>query len=370
MRVADFKEIQGGVTAPKGFLAGGLSCGLKKDGGLDLAIIYSESDAAIAGMFTENRIKAAPVLYSKKVVESSFARAIVANSGNANAGVGERGALAASMMAEAAAESLGVAPYEVAVASTGTIGVEMPIVKIKDGVTALAPSLSRDGGDDAAKAIMTTDTFAKSFAVTVPLPAFLSRALGAAVENSFNSITVDGDCSTNDTVLIMANGAADAAEISELSGDYYAFHLAIEGVCAKLAEMIVRDGEGATTFVRIHVLGAIEKSDAQKIAKKIANSLLVKTAIFGNDANWGRIIMAAGNAGVEINLDLIDIKFGEMSMLKSGAPQPFDEVKAKELLSRDEVDITVDLHLGTESATVLTCDISYDYVKINASYRT
>jgi glutamate N-acetyltransferase/amino-acid N-acetyltransferase len=405
MRVADFKEIQGGVTAPKGFLAGGLSCGLKKDGGLDLAIIYSESDAAIAGMFTENRVKAAPVLYSKKVVESSFARAIVANSGNANASVGERGALAASMMAEAAAESLGVAPYEVAVASTGTIGVEMPILKIRDGVKTLAPSLSRDGGDDAAKAIMTTDTFAKSFAVTVPLsrgeitiggmakgagmicpnmatmlafittdakiePAFLSRALGAAVENSFNSITVDGDCSTNDTVLIMANGAADAAEISELSGDYYAFHLALEGVCAKLAEMIVRDGEGATTFVRIHVLGTIEKSDARKIAKKIANSLLVKTAIFGNDANWGRIIMAAGNAGVEINLDLIDIKFGEMSMLEAGAPQPFDEAKAKELLSRDEVDITVDLHLGTESATVLTCDISYDYVKINASYRT
>ena len=201
-------------------------------------------------------------------------------------------------------------------------------------------------------------------------PAFLSRALGAAVENSFNSITVDGDCSTNDTVLIMANGAADAAGISELSGDYYAFHLALEGVCAKLAEMIVRDGEGATTFVRIHVLDAIEKSDARKIAKKIANSLLVKTAIFGNDANWGRIIMAAGNAGVDINPDLIDIKFGEMSMLEAGAPQPFDEAKAKELLSRDEVDITVDLHLGMESATVLTCDISYDYVKINASYRT
>jgi glutamate N-acetyltransferase/amino-acid N-acetyltransferase len=252
---------------------------------------------------------------------------------------------------------------------------------------------------------MTTDTFVKSVAVKIPLskgeitiggmtkgsgmicpnmatmlafittdaevdPAFLWRALEAAVETSFNSITVDGDCSTNDIVLVMANGAADAAPIDEFSADYQAFHSGLAQVCAKLAEMIVRDGEGATTLVRIHVLGALERAGAHKVAKKIANSLLVKTAIFGNDANWGRIIMAAGNAGVEIDSTVMDIKVGDIIMLEGGTPRAFDETEATRLLSQKEVDITVDLHMGAESATVLTCDLSYNYVKINAEYRT
>jgi len=403
--VADITEAPGGVAAPAGFLAGGLHCGIKKNGKLDLAIVYSERAAAVAGMFTKNFVNAAPVLYSKKVVDTGSARAIVVNSGNANAVTGEQGRLDARTMAETTADSLGVEPHEVAVASTGTIGVNLPIDSIVEGIRKLTPSIGPDGGDDAAKAIMTTDTLPKSFAVRVPLSrgeitiggmtkgvgmicpdmatmlafittdakvdlAFLSRALEAAVETSFNSITIDGDCSTNDTVLLMANGAADAAPIDDLTEDYYVFHSALHHVCAKLAEMLVRDGEGATTLVRINVTGAIEKADAQKIAKTIANSLLVKTAIFGNDANWGRIIMAAGSAGVEITPDLIDIKIGDIAMLEAGSPQDFDEAKATEILSQKEVDITVDLHLGTESATVLTCDLSYDYVKINAEYRT
>jgi len=403
--VANFMEVQGGVAAAKGFLAGGLHCGVKKPGELDLAIIYSERPATIAGTFSRNYVKAAPVYQSKRVVEAGIARAVVVNSGNANSVTGEQGMRDANKMAEATAEALGVAPDEVAVSSTGTIGVPMPMDTIVAGIKKLAPAIGRDGGDKAAKAIMTTDTFAKSIAVKVPLSkgeitiggmtkgagmicpdmatllafvttdakvesAFLSRALDAAVGTSFNSITVDGDCSTNDTVLLLANGAADAAPISEFSGDYHTFQSVLQYVCEKLAEMIVRDGEGATTLVRVHVLGAVQKQDAQRIAKKIANSPLVKTAIFGNDANWGRIIMAAGNAGVEINPDVIDIKMGDIVMLEAGSPRPFDEEEATRLLSQKEVDITLDLHLGPESATVLTCDLSYEYVKINAEYRT
>ena len=401
----NFTETNGGIAAPKGFLAGGHPCGIKKDGDFDLAIVYSEQAATVAATFSKNFVKAAPVHQSKKVVDGGTARAVVVNSGNANSVTGEQGERDAATMAKATAESLGVDPGEVAVSSTGTIGVPLPIDTIVAGIKKLAPVISTDGGDNAAKAIITTDTFTKSIAVKVPLSkgeitiggmakgsgmiapnmatmlafittdaevesAFLWRALTSAVEVSFNSITVDGDCSTNDIVLIMANGTAEATPINEFSDDYLAFHSALEHVCSKLAEMIVRDGEGATTLVRIHVLGAIEKEGARKIAKSIANSLLVKTAIFGNDANWGRIIMAAGNAGVEINPDIIDIRIGDITMLEDGSPQAFDEDEATELLSQKEVDITVDLHMGSESATVLTCDLSYDYVKINAEYRT
>ncbi len=398
-------EIPGGVTAPVGFLAGGLHCGVKKDDASDLAIIFSEQPAILTGLFTKNFVKAAPVLYSQKVVEAGAARAIVANSGNANAVTGEQGMRDAEAMAEAAAKCLGIPPYEVAVASTGVIGQNLPIDRIVAGIKKLTSSLSREGSEDAARAIMTTDTFPKTAAVKVPLSrgeiviggmakgagmicpdmatmlafittdakieiAFLLRALQVAAESSFNSITVDGDTSTNDTVLAMANGASDTPSIDEFSDDYQAFHSALQHVCAKLAEMIVRDAEGATKLVRIEVVGAAEKTDAQKIAKTIANSLLVKTAIFGNDANWGRIVAAAGRAGVEIDIGLIDVHMAGLTLLKAGCPQSFDEEQAKELLSQKEVSLMVDLHSGSESAAVLTCDLSYDYVKINASYRT
>jgi glutamate N-acetyltransferase/amino-acid N-acetyltransferase len=362
-------------------MAGGLHCGIKKTNDFDLAIVYSEEKAAVAATFSKNFVKAAPVHQSKRVVDGGWARAVVVNSGNANSVTGEQG--------ERDAET----------------SVPLPIDNVVEGIKQLAPAISPVGGNDAAKAMITTDTYAKSIAVAVPLSkgeitiggmakgsgmiapnmatmlAFITtdakvdsvllwQALTSAVEVSFNSITVDGDCSTNDMVLIMANGVAEAAPINEFSADYYAFQSALEYVCLELAEMIARDGEGATTLVRIHVLGAITKEDAQTIAKSIANSLLVKTAIFGNDANWGRVIMAAGNAGIAINPNIIDITFGDITMLNAGTPQPFDEEEASKLLSQEEVDITIDLHMGTEAATVLTCDLSYDYVKINAEYRT
>jgi glutamate N-acetyltransferase/amino-acid N-acetyltransferase len=199
---------------------------------------------------------------------------------------------------------------------------------------------------------------------------FLMRSLETAVAASFNSITVDGDSSTNDTVLAIANGAAGAAPIAEFSGDYFLFHSALEFLCMRLAEMIVRDGEGATKLVRIHVVGADEVGNAGKIAKTVANSLLVKTALFGNDPNWGRIMAAAGRAGVDLNPDLLDILIGDVAVLKSGNPEDCDEAQVRKLLEEREIDITLRLHMGVESATVTTCDISYDYVRINADYHT
>ncbi len=403
--MSEFIEVQGGVAAPGGFKAGGLHCGIKKNGQPDLAIIYSERPTTSAGMFTRNLVKAAPVLYSQKVVRIGSARAVVINSGNANAVTGTQGKLDTETMAATAAESLGLSASEVAVASTGTIGQRLPIDSIIAGIKQLVPLLGPDGGTDAATAIMTTDTFPKTLALKVPLSkgeitlggmakgagmicpdlatmlafittdanietAFLTRALESAVENSFNMITVDGECSTNDTVLAIANGASDSASITEFSGDYYSFHSALEHLCMALAEMIVKDGEGATKMVRVHVINADDEENAKKIAKTIANSLLLKTALFGNDANWGRIIAAAGRAGVDIDPDLMDIYLGDMAMLRSGNPEKFDEAKARQIMGKKEIDITVNLHLGADSATVLTCDISHDYVKINADYRT
>lgn len=403
--MTELTEVHGGVTAPAGFLAGALHCGIKKTGDPDLAIIFSEKPATVAGVFTTNLVKAAPVLHSQKVVEGGMARAVVANSGCANAVTGEQGKLDAETMARTAAACFGISPNEVAVASTGTIGQRLPIDRIASAIKKLAPAVNRHGGEHAARAIMTTDTLPKSVAARVSLSRgeiviggiakgagmicpdlatmlvfimtdasvetpLLSRALNAAVQPSFNSITVDGDSSTNDTVLLMANGASGAAPINQLSEDYFAFQSGLQHICMRLAEMLVRDGEGATKLVRIHVVGAAEKADAQKTGKAIANSQLVKTAIFGADANWGRIMAAAGRAGVKINPDMMDIYLSDMPMLKAGTPQNFDEGRAKKLLTQKEVDITVNLHLGNESATILTCDLSYGYVKINASYRT
>jgi glutamate N-acetyltransferase/amino-acid N-acetyltransferase len=400
-----FTEIEGGVTAPAGFLAGGLHCGIKKDGQPDLAIIFSERSAAVAGVFTRNLVKAAPVLYNQHVLKHGSARAIVVNSGNANAVTGKQGKVDAEAMARTAERCLGLAPLEAAVASTGVIGQTLPIDKIMKGIEKLAPMVSRDGGEQAARAIMTTDTFPKKVAIRVPLSRgeiviggmakgagmicpdlatmlvfittdanvereCLHHTLRAAVEPSFNSITVDGDSSTNDTVLVLANGASNTAVIDDLSVDCPTFRAALHYVCMRLAEMIVRDGEGATKLARVTVTGAQNAAAARQIAKTIANSLLVKTAIFGNDANWGRIICAAGRAGVEFDPGKVDILLGDLIVLKEGSPWRFDETRAKELLSRNEVEITLILNAGGETATVLTCDLSYDYVKINASYRT
>jgi glutamate N-acetyltransferase/amino-acid N-acetyltransferase len=403
--VENFELIPGGVTAANGFLAGGIPCGIKKTGALDLAVVFSEKPAAAAAVFTRNLVKAAPVTYTREVLQNGVLQAVVINSGNANAVTGERGYADAVAMARMTAEFLHVKPQHVAVASTGTIGVSLPIDKIADGIKTLSGSLSRGGGDVAARAIMTTDTVPKSIAIRVPLSSgtiiigsmakgagmicpdmatllafvttdaavearLLSQALHEAVDTTFNSITVDGDSSTNDTVLVLANGASGTAPIEADSEDYDRFQVALEHVCGQMARMLVRDGEGATKLVEVRVAGAKQKEDARTIAKTIANSLLVKTAIFGCDANWGRIMAAAGRAGVEFDPRRVEIRLGDLVMLKQGAPVAFDENRAKEVLGKDEVRIVMDLHEGGKSAIFLTCDLSYDYVRINASYRT
>jgi glutamate N-acetyltransferase/amino-acid N-acetyltransferase len=382
-----------------------MHCGVKKNSAPDLAMIFSDRPAAAAGVFTRNLVKAAPVLYSQKIIRKRILRAVVVNSGNANAVTGERGYRDAEAMARAAGEGLAVPAEQVAVASTGVIGMFLPIDRIQEGIRRLTGSLSSTGGDEAAQAIMTTDTFPKTVTVKASLSSgeiviggmakgagmicpdmatllafvttdaaveapVLSRMLKRAANNTFNSITVDGDSSTNDTLLVMANGASGIPAITEGTNDYNIFYSALEHVCAELARMIARDGEGATKLVEIRVVDAKRKADAEKIAKTIANSLLVKTALFGNDPNWGRIMAAAGRAGVAIKPERMGIRLGNLILLKDGSPLNFDEQRAKRLLSEKEIIITVSLGAGGESAAVLTCDLSYDYVKINASYRT
>jgi glutamate N-acetyltransferase/amino-acid N-acetyltransferase len=382
-----------------------MHCGIKKNGAPDLAMIFSEKPAHVAGVLTRNLFKSAAVQYTRRVLDGGILRAVVINSGNANAATGEQGRRDAEAMARTTAECLGVAPEQVAVASTGVIGVLMPIDRIEKGIRKLSGSLHSAGGDAAAQAIMTTDTFAKSVAIKAPLSsgeitiAGMTKGAGmiapdmatmlafvttdAAIEASlllkmlreiadatFNSVTVDGDNSTNDTLLAIANGASGTPSIVEGSEDFRIFQAALEHVCAELSRMIARDGEGATKLVEIHVRGAKQKADASKMGKTIANSLLVKTAIFGCDANWGRIMAAAGRSGVALVPEKMEIRLGDLSLFKDGSPIPFDEEQAKRILSQKDVRITVDLHVGVESATVLTCDLSYDYVKINASYRT
>ncbi len=332
-------------------------------------------------------------------------RAIVANSGNANACNGERGMEDARAMAAAAAKALGVETEQVFVASTGVIGQPLAIDKVEAGIKQAASVLSIDGGEDAARAIMTTDTRKKERAVVVDINGvqvriggiakgagmiqpnmatmlafittdcainedLLQEALKEAVDESFNMITVDGDTSTNDTVIILANGQAGNPPIQEKDGAYSAFLAGLKDLTRELAKDIVRDGEGATKLVEVKVKGARDFAAARQVAKAIANSNLVKTAIFGCDANWGRIICAAGYSGVDFIPEQVDIYLGDEQVAAKGAGLPFDEDRAKKILEQDEVAITVDLHMGGGLATVWTCDLTYDYIKVNASYRS
>jgi glutamate N-acetyltransferase/amino-acid N-acetyltransferase len=398
------KPIEGGVTAAKGFLAAGVHCGLKAQG-LDLAVIFSEVPAAGAAVFTTNKVAAAPVLLSRQHLGTGPMRAIVANSGNANACNGERGMADARAMAATAAEALGIKPEQVFVASTGVIGQPLAMDKVASGIKEAVPSLRVDGGEDAARAIMTTDTRKKERAVAVEVDGrqvtiggiakgagmiqpnmatmlafittdcainedLLQEALKEAVDESFNMITVDGDTSTNDTVIILANGQAGNPPIQEKDGAYSAFLAGLKDLTRELAKDIVRDGEGATKLIEVKVKGARDFAAARQVAKAIANSNLVKTAIFGCDANWGRIICAAGYSGVDFIPEQVDIYLGDEQVAAKGAGLPFDEDRAKKILEQDEVAITVDLHMGGGLATVWTCDLTYDYIKVNASYRS
>ena len=398
------KTISSGVTAPQGFKAGGVACGIKKNQLPDLALIYSEVPATAAGIFTTNRVKAAPVILSREHLKKGKAQAIIGNSGNANACV-ETGMEAARRMAAAAGGALNIPADLVLVASTGVIGVPLPVEKIEKALTGKADFISNSGSAAAARAIMTTDTFSKEVAVELELGgttvriggiakgsgmihpnmatmlgfittdaridrALLQKATAIAGKTSFNRITVDGDTSTNDCLLVLANGLAGNPPISSEGQDYQTFLQALTVVCLELAKMLVRDGEGATKLVEIKVSGAKTEAEAVRVGKSVATSNLVKTALFGADANWGRILAAVGYSGVEIDPDRIGICLGEVSVYQKGVGLAFDEDKAKQILSQKEVLITIDLGDGQEVASVWTCDLSYDYVKINGSYRS
>jgi len=401
------QDTEAGVTYPEGFVAAGVRCGLKTEGN-DLALIVSDSAASVAGVFTTNRVQAPSVRYSRRVVRTGAARAILCNAGNANTCNGERGEHDTRLMAEIAARRLNVAAGEVLVAQTGIIGHPLPMEKLEQGIPQAVDALDREGDTDlqVARAIMTTDTRPKLIAVTcdtdhwtgpariggvckgsgmiaphmatmlcflttdarIPSPV-LQKALSYAVERTFNRMTVDGDTSTSDMVLLMASGMG-VCQISREGAAFDDFAEALERTCRYLAREVARDGEGATKLVEIVVRGAPSEEGAVKIARTIAESPLVKTALYGCDPNWGRVLAAAGRAGVAFDPESVEVLLGDLCVCRDGQAVGFDEAEAREYLGESEVRITVDLHVGGEQATVWTCDYSYDYIKINAEYHT
>ena len=400
------KQISGGITAVPGIRASGVHGGLKLDNQKDVALIVADSPAVAAGVFTRNRVCAATVLLSREHLEDQIAQAIVVNSGNANACTGEPGLDNAREMASLVGDQLDVEPQNVLVSSTGVIGVQLPMDAIRKGIERAADTLREDGGHDAAQAIMTTDTVPKEIAVEIEVGgekvkiggmtkgsgmiapnmatmlafmaadvniagAPLQEALRKSVKKSFNRVTVDTDTSTNDTVQILATGSARNSEITEASGDSYdAFCEGLEFVCIELAKKIAQDGEGATKLIEVVVKNAKNETEAELAARATAESPLVKTAVFGKDANWGRIMMAVGKSEAQFDPYQVNVWLGDYQLVKAGMDSGFDEEKATQLFSEDTVTITVDLNAGDAEATMWTCDYSYDYIKINADYRT
>ena len=398
-------ECQGGVTAPKGFVAGGLYCGIRKTK-KDLGMLVSAHPATVAGVFTLNKTQAAPILVDKiQLLRSKLCSAVVVNSGNANACTGERGLNDAWEMVRLTSQALNLPEEQVFISSTGVIGQYLPMDKMATGIRELAGKLTADGNGDAAEAIMTTDTYRKEAAVRFSLgpsivtiggmakgsgmiapnmatmlgfvttdisisPQLLQKALSRANHRSFNRITVDGDMSTNDMVLLLANGQAQNEAFGEHSEEFQLFCAALEYVLIKLAKMIARDGEGATKLIEIVVKGARTEEEATQAARSVANSNLVKTAIHGCDANWGRIMAAVGYSGVDFNPENIEILFGDLRVLNKNYEIVLDEEKAKAILSKDSVQIVIDLNHGSQQARFWTCDLTKEYVHINASYRS
>lgn len=388
---------EGYITTPRGFLAGGINCGIKDGGTADLGILISEREASVAGVFTQNRVKAAPVIVSEEKVKRGRARGVIVNSGNANACTGEAGIRDAHLMCEWAAEKLGLGKNEMLVCSTGIIGEPLPMKLIERGIKELAPSISKDKGREFATAILTTDKKAKEIALEIETetgffyvggaakgagmihphmatmlafittdikvdPFTLKEILDSAVGETFNRISVDGDRSTNDTVLAFANG------LSGLKGEGESLDLLEEGiseVCRDLALKIVEDGEGATKVVKIRVKGASSVQDAEMIARSVANSLLVKTALFGEDPNWGRIAAAAGYSGAQVVQERLSIQMGEVKVVESGAPIPGAERLAQQEMRKSRYPIIIDVGLGKGEYHLFTCDLSYDYIRIN-----
>jgi glutamate N-acetyltransferase/amino-acid N-acetyltransferase len=393
------------VTAARGFTACGIAAGIKKSGKPDVALISAAHAVPAGAVYTTNAVAAAPVLVSRMSTANGLVRAAIVNAGNANACTGPQGMADAERMAVEVAARLGCAALDVVVASTGVIGMPLPMETVLAGIERATSCLDPDGGSDAAQAIMTTDTFVKETAVRLELdgaiytvggmakgsgmiqpnmatmlafvttdapltPEACQAALSAATARTFNRITVDSDTSTNDMCLLMASGEAGGEPIAPEDSRFAAVAAAVHEVCGELARMIVRDGEGATKFVEITVRGARNEADAELAAFAIANSPLCKTAIFGGDANWGRVAMAIGKSGAFVDPDAFDVIFAGIPTCLSGTALPFDEDAAAAALAQRDVEVVVDLHVGTAAATVWTCDLSYEYVRINGEYRS
>ena len=401
--MSSFTEISGGITAPQGFLAGSAFCGIKATNAdrPDIAVIFSTQPTEAAATFTTNRVKAAPVRISRDNLRSPDVRAIIANAGNANACTGIGGIETAKRMVRATATALGLREKQVMVCSTGRIGVPLPIEKMEATIAAEFPAaLSADGSKRAAAAIMTSDTFEKECAVEFEMggqvvriggiakgagmidpnmatmlcflttdaaieKTVLQRALSVSVEQSFNRITIDGDMSTNDTVILLANGLAGNKPLRASHADLKVFQKALDQVTLALAQMIVQDGEGVTKFVEVQVNGAVSYSDARKAAEAVAKSSLVKCAWFGGDPNWGRIMDAIGYSGAKIQEELVDIYYDGVAAVKGGMASKAPASKLQELVAEKRFKVTIDLHLGNGEYTVYTTDLSVDYVKLN-----
>ena len=389
---------EGSVTSPGGFFAGATSAGINRRARdkPDLGILFSEAPCVAAAMFTTNRLKSAPVVLSQQRLKQGRAGAVVVNSGCSNAFTGEEGLANAAEMAKLAAEGVGISPDDVLVASTGVIGLPLPMKRIRSGIDKII--LSRDGGHELAKAMMTTDTFAKETAVRVGVgdsefaiggvakgsgmihpelatllcffttdaaldKDFVQKALKKAVDTSFNMVSIDGDTSPSDMVLIMANGMAGSVPAD-------AFEQGLEQVCVYLAKCIARDGEGATKLIEVTVGGAPSKLEARKAARTVVSSPLVKAAIHGADPNWGRIMAAVGRSGVEVVESKVDLYIGDIPVVKAGAPLPFNRRGVVQRLKGKEISLSLNLNLGSAEATAWGCDLSEEYVTINSQYMT
>ena len=396
-----FDRILGGVCAPQGFLAAGVACGIKENGQPDLAFVYSEYPAAAAAVFTTNGLKAAPVVLSQQRIAGGSAQAVVVSSGNANAMTGRQGTADALAMTEAVEKALGIAQGEALVASTGPIGEFLPMEKVEEGIVQAAAEMSTGGNTDAAKAIMTTDSYPKELALEmeiggknvrigamakgagmihpnmatmisvittdVPMEAeVMQHLLEQAVEWSFNRISVDGDQSTNDTVIMLANGAALEGDYDMTREEALLFFQALCWLTAHLAMALVKDGEGATKLIRVVVNGARNDEEAVLVARAIANSNLVKCSFFGAKPDWGRIAAAIGSSGVSLEPGKIAIFLGEHKVVFKGEPVSYELVDLTRILDREEVEVTVDLGLSDGSAYFLTCDLTTEYVQFNA----
>ena len=403
------KEISGGVTAAKGFKAYGVHCGIRKNHAKkDLALIMSEVMCSAAAVYTTNKVKGAPIAVTKRNIEDGKAIAAICNSGNANT-CNANGVEVAEKTCAALAKEAGISEKDIIIASTGVIGQPLDVEVIKSGIPALVKGLSVEGGAAAAEAILTTDIRPKTAAVEFTLggkvcrmggiakgsgminpnmatmlvfitgdaavsPSLIKEAVKEAADESFNMISVDGDTSTNDMLSVMMNGMAGNAEIKEKDADYAVFLEGLTYLCKKLSKMIARDGEGATKLLEARVTGAPDKTTARIAAKSVISSNLTKAAMFGADANWGRVLCALGYAKCELDVNKIDIAFeskkGKIDVCKNGAGVPFSEEKAKEILLEDEIIIDIELNDGEASAEAYGCDLTYEYVRINGDYRT